>query len=115
MFFSIFQREKLALVWLYVILARRPAQGHIMPDEAAPGSAGTSDGGGHPKSRDRFSSPLQARAEFLKNWDWHSVIGINQGACERARAQHGIDSETGGACSQEWQKLRTKTLTLAQA
>jgi len=49
--------------------------------EAAPGSAGTSDGGGHPKSRDRFSSPLQAKP-ISQNWDWQSVIGINQGACE---------------------------------
>ena len=85
-----------------------------MPDEAAPGSAGTSDGGRHPQSSSRLGSPLQARAQFLKNWNWQSVISINRGACERSRAQQGINSETGSACSQEWQGLQAKTLTLAE-
>jgi hypothetical protein len=85
-----------------------------MPDEAAPGSAGTSDSGRHSQSRGGFGSPLQTRAQFLKNWDWQSVISINRGACERARAQHGVNSETGSACSQEWQGLQAKTLSLAE-
>jgi hypothetical protein len=85
-----------------------------MPDEAAAGSARTPDGGRYPEGSEGVRSPLQARTQFLKNWDWQSVISINQGACERARAQHGINSETGGACAQEWQNLQTETLSLAQ-
>jgi len=85
-----------------------------MADEIATGSAGASDSGGHQKSRDQISSPLQARAQFLKNWDWQSVISINRGTCERSRAQHGINSETGIACAEEWETIRCKTLTLAE-
>jgi hypothetical protein len=84
-----------------------------MPDEAAPGSAGTSHSGRHSQSSGGLGSPLQARAQFLKNWDWQSVIGINRGACERARAQHGVNSETGSPCSQAWQRLQGQTLSLA--
>src|ERR1043165_7161167 len=83
-----------------------------MRDEIATGSAGASDGGGHKKGRNRLSSPLQARAEFLKNWDWQSDIGINRGTCERSGAQHGINSETGSTCAKEWEEIRRKTLTL---
>jgi len=85
-----------------------------MADEIATGSAGASDGGGYQEGRDRISSPLQTPAQFLKNWDWQSVISINRGTCERSRAQHGISSETGVACAQEWQNLQLKTLTLAE-
>jgi hypothetical protein len=83
-----------------------------MPDEAAPGSAGTSESRRHSQSSGGLGSPLQTRAQFLKNWDWQSVIGINRGACERARAQHGVSSETGSACSQEWQILQRQRLSL---
>lgn len=83
-----------------------------MPDEIATGSAGPSDGGRHQKSRNRISSPLQTRAQFLKNWDWQSVISINRGTCERSRAQHGLNSETGIPCAKEWEILRSKTLSL---
>src|SRR5580765_7025124 len=85
-----------------------------MADEAATGSAGPSDGGRHQEGRDGLSSPLQARAEFLKNWSWDSVISINQGTCERSRAQHGFNSETGVSCAKEWESIQRKTLTLAE-
>ena len=85
-----------------------------MTDEAETRSAGASDGGGYPQGGGGVGSPLQARAEFLKNWDWQSIIRINRGACERGRAQHGINSETGDACGQEWEALRFKILTLAE-
>ena len=85
-----------------------------MRDEIATGSAGASEGGRHQEGRDGISSPLQTRAEFLKNWSWDSVISINQGTCERSRAQHGINSETGVACAKEWEGIRRKTLTLAE-
>jgi len=85
-----------------------------MPDETETGPAGASDRGGHPPGGGGLGSPLQARAAFVKNWDWQSVVGINRGACERGRAQHGINSETGGACAQEWEALRSQVLTLAE-
>ena len=86
-----------------------------MSDETAIGSAGATDGGGHPQGGGGIGSPLQARAEFLKNWDWHAVVSINRGACERGRAQHGANSETGAACAAEWESLRFQTLTLGEA
>jgi hypothetical protein len=85
-----------------------------MADEAATGSAGATDRGRHQEGRDGISSPLQARAEFLKNWSWESVVSINQGTCERSRAQHGINSETGVSCAKEWESIQRKTLSLAE-
>lgn len=85
-----------------------------MPDETATGPAGTSDDGRHPQSGGDIRSPFQARAQFLKNWGWQSIVSINRGACERSRAQHGINSETGSACASDWDRLRRQTLTLAE-
>jgi hypothetical protein len=85
-----------------------------MGDEIASGSAGASDGGGHQEGRDGISSPLQTRAQFLKNWSWNSVISINRGTCERSRAQHGINSETGVTCAKEWEHIQGKSLTLLE-
>src|SRR5437867_2978671 len=85
-----------------------------MADETETGSAGASDRRRHPEGGGGVGSPLQARAAFVKNWDWQSVVSINRGACERGRAQHGINSETGGACAQEWEALRLQILTLVE-
>ena len=85
-----------------------------MSDEATNRFAGTSDGGRSASGGDGVGSPLQTRAAFLKNWDWLAVVGINRGACERSRAQHGINSETGAACAADWEKLRVETLTLGE-
>lgn len=85
-----------------------------MADETAIGPAGAPDGGRHPQSGGGISSPLQTRAAFVKNWHWQSVVSINRGACERGRAQHGINSEAGATCAQEWEKLRSQVLTLAE-
>jgi len=85
-----------------------------MSDEAETGFAGASEGRGHPPGGGSIGSPLQTRAAFVKNWDWQSVVGINRGACERGRAQQGINSETGSACAQEWEALRSEALTLAE-
>jgi hypothetical protein len=87
---------------------------YLMADETETGPAGAPDSGGHSPSRGGVSSPLQARAAFVKNWDWQSVVSINRGACARGRAQHGTNSETGGACAQEWETLRSQVLTLAE-
>jgi hypothetical protein len=85
-----------------------------MTDEAEIGSAGAPDSGRHPQGGGGIGSPLQARAAFVKNWDWQSVTSINRGACERGRAQHGINSETGSACAQEWEAFRSQVLTLGE-
>jgi hypothetical protein len=85
-----------------------------MADEIAAGFAGAPEGGGHSQSGAGVGSPLQTRAAFVKNWDWQSVVSINRGACERGRAQHGINSETGSACAKEWETLRSQILTLGE-
>ena len=86
-----------------------------MADETAIGSAGAPDGGGHSGGSGGVGSPFQARAAFVQNWNWQSVVGINRGACERARAQHGINSETGGACETEWEAGRSHIFTFGEA
>jgi hypothetical protein len=85
-----------------------------MNDEAEIRSAGAPDRGRSPRGSTGQQSPLQARAAFIKNWDWQSVIRLNRGACERGGAQHGVNSETGRACETEWEAKRSATLTLAQ-
>jgi hypothetical protein len=75
-----------------------------MSNETPIGSTGASDGGGHPQGSEGLRSPLQARAAFIKNWGWQSVVSINHGACERGRAQHGVNSEAGKACEADWEK-----------
>ncbi len=85
-----------------------------MSDETANGSARTPDRRRPASGGDGLGSPLQARAAFLKNWDWLTVISINRGTCERSRAQHGINSETGAACAPDWEQLRLETLTLGE-
>ncbi len=85
-----------------------------MSDETANRSAGTPDGERPASGGDGFGSPLQARAAFLKNWDWLVVVSINRGACERSRAQHGLNPETAAACATDWEKLRSEILTLGE-
>jgi hypothetical protein len=85
-----------------------------MSDEAEIGPARASDGGGHTPGSGGLGSPFQSRAAFVKNWDWQSVIGINRGACESGRAQHGINSETESASAQRWEEFRQRSLTLGE-
>ena len=85
-----------------------------MSNETPIGSTGTSDGGRHPQGSGGVGSPLQARAAFIKNWGWQSVVSINRGACERGRAQHGVNSEAGKACEADWEKQKTVVLSLQE-
>lgn len=85
-----------------------------MANETSIGSAGAPDRGGHPRSSEEFRSPLQARAAFIKNWSWQSVVSINRGTCERGRAQHGINSETGRACAEKWEGQRAQELSFGE-
>src|SRR5947207_11463631 len=85
-----------------------------MSDETPNRSAGTPDRGGHSGGSGGDGSPLQARAAFVKNWDWQSVVRINRGACERGGAQHGLNSETATACAAEWEARRARVVTLGE-
>ena len=85
-----------------------------MSDETPTRSAGTPDRRRHQGSGDGGDSPLQARAAFIKNWDWESVTGINRGTCARGGAQHGINSEAGGACAEGWERQRHTVVTLGE-
>ena len=85
-----------------------------MVDEAENRSAekadpGNAEGGGHDEH-----SPLQTRAAFIQNWDWESIIGLNRAACERGRAQHGLNREAHEKVREEWEETRQKTLTLLE-
>ncbi len=85
-----------------------------MNDETAAGSAGTPQGQGHPGGGVGQQSPLQARAQFLKNRSWELIIGLNQGACARGGAQHGFNRETQAACASDWSAKQEQTLSLAE-
>lgn len=85
-----------------------------MSYEASPGPSGTSDDGGHRSRGGSECSPLQARAAFLKNWDWQSIVGINERTCRRGGSQHGVNSETGDACAAEWRLLHQRELSLSE-
>lgn len=65
-----------------------------------PGQEGDSrDGGGGGAGE---PAPLQTRAALLENWDWQSVVRLNERLCSGGRAQHGKNSETHTSCEQEW-------------
>ena len=85
-----------------------------MPDETANGPAGAPERPGHPGGSAGEQSPLQARAEFLKNRSWELVVGLNRGACARGGAQHGFNRETQEATAAEWNAKRNAILTLGE-
>ena len=85
-----------------------------MSDEAEIGSAGASDGPGHSRRGPGEQSPLQARAQFLKNRSWDLVIGLNRGACARGGAQHGQNSESHAAVAAEWEAKQKQVLSLGE-
>ena len=85
-----------------------------MADETEIRSAGAPDGGRHPQGGGELGSPLQARAAFLKNWGWQSVISINRGAGAIGTAQHGINSETGATCAAEWDSKRNHSISFGE-
>jgi hypothetical protein len=85
-----------------------------MADEAANRSAKKADSGDAQTRRDDEHSPLQTRAAFIQNWDWQSIIGLNRAACERGRAQHGLNKETHEKARCEWEETRRQALTLLE-
>src|ERR1041384_2780046 len=86
-----------------------------MNNEAANRSAGAFDRSGPDGGGLGERSPLQARAAFVKNWDWQSVVRLNRGACERGGAQHGVNHETHAACAAEWSTRHQQILSLNEA
>src|SRR5436190_3690703 len=85
-----------------------------MSNETPTGPAGAPDGRGHPGGSPREQSPLQARAQFLKNRSWELVISLNRGACARGGAQHGFNRETQEACAREWAEKEQRILSVAE-
>ena len=85
-----------------------------MADETAIGPAGTPEREGLAPGGAGEQSPLQARAEFLKNRSWELVISLNQGACARGGAQHGFNRETQEACAREWALKKSEVLSLEE-
>jgi hypothetical protein len=85
-----------------------------MEDETAAGSSGAPDDGRHRGGGLGEQSPLQTRAAFLENWSWQSVTDLNRRLCARGGAQHGINSESGGACGREWETERSEIISLAE-
>jgi len=85
-----------------------------MGDEAENRSAGKADSRVSSERSGGEHSPLQTRAAFIQNWGWESVIGFNQGACERGKAQHGYNSETHQKVRVEWEETRGQELTLIE-
>src|SRR2546425_10496352 len=85
-----------------------------MSDEVEIGSAGATDRPGHPGGSSGEQSPLQTRAQFLKNRSWDLVVGLNRGACARGGAEHGFNSETQAACASEWDQKRRQVLSLGE-
>src|SRR5439155_12793911 len=83
-----------------------------MADETKIGPSGAPDRGGHPRGGSGEQSPLQARAEFLKNRSWELVVGLNRGACARGGAQHGFNRETQAASASEWAAKQGQVLSL---
>src|SRR6266478_7109000 len=85
-----------------------------MSDEVEIGSAGATDRPGHPGGSPGEQSPLQTRAQFLKNRSWELVVGLNRGACARGGAQHGQNSESYAAVETEWCQRQTAVTSLAE-
>jgi hypothetical protein len=83
-----------------------------MSDEIAAGSAGAPERSGHTGRSSSQQSPLQARAQFLKNRSWDAVVGLNRGACSRGGAQHGKNSESHAAVAADWEAKTREILSL---
>ena len=86
--------------------------GLIMPDEIPirSGEQGDSRDGSGGSAGEPAS--LQGRAALVANWDWQSVVRINERLCSGGRAQFGKNSETHADCEREWTAGRTAERTV---
>jgi hypothetical protein len=82
-----------------------------MSDESSPGSRRASDGRGPHGRGAGEQSPLQARTQFLKDWSRELVTSFNRGACERGKAQYGINCETQEAITAKWEHKRAEPVS----
>jgi len=86
-----------------------------MDDETPHRSSEVCHTGGSVEGGAGSESPLQARAAFLANWDWESVVSHNRGVCERGSAQHGKNPESHERIARDWQeRFQVETFTLAE-
>ena len=85
-----------------------------MPDETPHRSAEIRDARGGDEGGAGAESPLQARAAFLANWNWESVVGHNRGMCARGGAQHGTNSESIARVAAEWGGRHAVETTLGE-
>lgn len=85
-----------------------------MSDETPPRSAQPAHGPGHSRGDSGDESPLQARAAFLQNRSWESVVSFNRGTCERGGAQHGFNSESYSAVEIQWNEWQKRECTLIE-
>lgn len=85
-----------------------------MSDEAANRSGNarhSQDGGGGGAGE---PASLQGRAALLQNWDWQSVVRLNERLCGGGRAQFGKNSETHAGCESEWSEGRAQERTFLE-
>src|SRR4051812_44622693 len=85
-----------------------------MGDEAENRSAKKADSGDAEGGRHDEHSPLQTRAAFIQNWDWKSIVSLNDAACQRGRAQHGVNKEAHEKVRREWEETRNQALPLLE-
>ena len=85
-----------------------------MSDETEIRPGGKVDPGDDAGGSGHEHSPLQGRAAFIKNWDWQLITSLNQGSCDRGRAQYGHNSETHEQTKQRWAARRAQDLTLGE-
>src|SRR5262245_58135613 len=85
-----------------------------MSNEAADRSGEARNRQGNCEGGAGEQSPLQARAEFLKNWRWELVARLNQRVCERGRAQHRTNSESITEVKADWERKHVVELSLAE-
>jgi hypothetical protein len=75
-----------------------------MSDESPLRSGSESDAGDGAGGSSGEPASLQGRAAFLVDWDWQSVVRLNERLCGGGRAQHGKNSETHAASENEWRE-----------
>jgi hypothetical protein len=85
-----------------------------MGNEDPHGPSEKADSGDDARRSGDEQSPLRTRAAFIENWSWELIVGLNRGACQRGRAQHGHNQETHQKVRLLWEETRPKELTLLE-
>jgi hypothetical protein len=85
-----------------------------MGNEDPHGPSKKADSGDDARRSSDEHSPLRARAAFIENWSWELIVGLNRGACQRGRAQHGHNQETHEKVRALWEETQPKELTLLE-